>query len=165
MKKIRLVQIVGIILFIGYIILLIVDGINGFLGNYSQLVLSIVMAVIGLNLIIKGSVIKSNSTMWFAIVLISISVTIIIAGLLEINLIKNNYIFAVVPLFASFLNLIIFNNLTYIKVIIVNISIIVPMVIEYFYSFEFYWSIGLFVISILIGIMICRLINWGKEKI
>lgn len=165
MKKIRLVQAVGIVLFIGYLILLLIDAINGFLGNNTQLVLSVIMAVIGINLIFKGTIIKSSSTMWFANVLISLSVTIIVANLLRVEMRQVYYLMAIIPLFASIVNLIVFNNLTYIKVIIINISIIAPIIIEYFYGFDIYWSIGLFVISILIGVMVCRLINLDKEKV
>ena len=165
MKRIRFVQIIGLLLFLCYVILLVVNAINGFLGNYSHLVLSAIMSIIGLNLIFKGAIIKSSSTMWFANVLISLSLTIIITNLFLIDLRQVYYVMAIIPLCASLINLIVFNNLIYVKVMIINISILVPIVIDYFYDFEIYWSIGMFVISVLTGIMICRFINFDKEKV
>lgn len=165
MKKIRFVQAVGVVLFLGYILLLVIDVFKGFLGNYYQLILSLIMAIIGFNLLFKAVIIKSSSTIWFAIVLISMSVVIITMSLYRIEIEKLYYVFAIIPLFASLLNLIVFNNLIYIKVMIINATIIVPMIIQQFYTLGNYWSIGLFVISILIGIIICRVINFDKEKV
>lgn len=165
MKKIRFVQAVGVVLFLGYILLLVIDVFKGFLGNYYQLILSLIMAIIGFNLLFKAVIIKSSSTIWFAIVLISMSVVIITMSLYRIEIEKLYYVFAIIPLFASLLNLIVFNNLIYIKVMIINATIIVPMIIQQFYTVGNYWSIGLFVISILIGIIICRVINFDKEKV
>lgn len=165
MKKIRFVQAVGVVLFLGYILLLVIDVFKGFLGDYYQLILSLIMAIIGFNLLFKAVIIKSSSTIWFAIVLISMSVVIITMSLYRIEIEKLYYVFAIIPLFASLLNLIVFNNLIYIKVMIINATIIVPMIIQQFYTLGNYWSIGLFVISILIGIIICRVINFDKEKV
>ena len=165
MKKIRFVQVIGVILFIVYIGLLVADIFKGFLGNYSQLILSVIMSIIGFNLLFKAVIIKSSSTIWFAIVLISMSVAVVVISLLNGSVEKLYYVFTVVPLFASLLNLIVFNNLIYVKVIIINMSVIVPIVIKYFYAFSSYWSIGLSVISIIMGIIICRLIKFDKEKV
>ena len=165
MKKIRFVQVIGVILFIVYIGLLVADIFKGFLGNYSQLILSVIMSIIGFNLLFKAVIIKSSSTIWFAIVLISMSVAVVVISLLNGSVEKLYYVFTVVPLFASLLNLMVFNNLIYVKVIIINMSVIVPIVIKYFYAFSSYWSIGLSVISIIMGIIICRLIKFDKEKV
>ena len=165
MKKIRFVQSIGVILFLAYIVMLIVDFYKGFLGNYSQLILSIIMAIIGFNLLFKAVVIKSTSTMWFAIVLISMSLVVVIISLMNLDIENLYYVFAIVPLFASVLNLIVFNNLIFVKVIIINITIIVPTLIDYFYNLELYWSIGLFIISILMGIMVCKFIRFDKENV
>ena len=56
MKKIRFVQVIGVILFIVYIGLLVADIFKGFLGNYSQLILSVIMSIIGFNLLFKATI-------------------------------------------------------------------------------------------------------------
>ena len=96
MKKIRFVQAVGVVLFLGYILLLVIDVFKGFLGNYYQLILSLIMAIIGFNLLFKAVIIKSSSTIWFAIVLISMSVVIITMSLYRIEIEKLYYVFAII---------------------------------------------------------------------
>lgn len=165
MKKIRLVQIIGILLFLAYSILLVFDVLKGFLVNYSRFVFSILMAIIGLNLIFKGVVLKSNSTLWFANVLLSLAITIIVFSLLKIDMQKYCYVFSIVPILASILNLFVFNNKIYVKIIIVNITIIIPTIIQYFYKFELYWFVCITIVSVLLGIFLCRFINFDKENV
>ncbi len=165
MKKIRIVQFLGIMLFVAYIIVFVIDLIRGVLGDYKELIFSLFMALIGINLVVKGVLVKSNSTLWFANVLIAISLTIVLLKYLGLDILNYYYIFSIIPIIASIINLIVFKNLIYIKVIIINITITIPTIIQFLYNFNIYWTTGMFVISILIGVLICRLINLDKENV
>lgn len=165
MKKIRVVQFFGIMLFVAYLIVFVIDLYRGFLGDYQEFVFSFIMALIGINLLIKGVIIKSNSTLWFANVLIALSLTIVILEYLSLDINENYYLLTFVPILASVINLIVFKNLIYVKVIIINVTVIIPTILQFINEFDFYWTVGLFVISILIGIFICRLINFDKENV
>lgn len=165
MKKIRVVQFLGIMLFVAYLIVFAIDIFRGVLGNSKELIFSLFMAFIGVNLIVKGVIIKSNSTLWFANVLIGLSLTIVLLEYFNLEIKDCYYWFAIIPLFASIINLIVFKNFIYVKVIIINLTIIIPTILQFFNKFNLYWTIGMFVISILIGILICRLINFDKENV
>ena len=155
----------GIMLFVAYIILFILDIFRGVLHNYKELIFSAIMALIGINLIAKGVLIKSNSTLWFANVLIIMSLTIAVLELGRLDIADFYYVFTIIPIIASIINLIVFKNFIYIKVIIVNVTIIIPTVLQFLNSFDIYWATLMFVVSILIGILICRLINFDKENV
>ena len=165
MKRIRIVQFVGIALFIAYLLVFVTDLVRGVLGGYKETVFSLFMALVGVNLLVKGVLIKSNSTLWFANVLITMSLTIVVVSLVGLEITKVYYMFTIIPIFASVINLIVFKNLIYVKIIIINITIIVPAVIQFLKNLDIYWTVGLFVISVLIGILVCRLINFDKENV
>ena len=165
MKKIRIVQFLGIVLFVAYLIVFVIDLVRGILGDYKELIFSLFMAIIGINLIIKGVLIKSNSTLWFANVLITMALTIAVLRYLKVDVVENYYLFTIIPIIASVINLVVFKNLIYIKVIIINVTVIVPTMLQFLKNFDIYWTIGMFVISILIGVLVCRLINFDKENV
>lgn len=165
MKKIRIVQFLGIVLFVAYLIVFVIDLVRGVLGDYKELIFSLFMAIIGINLIIKGVIIKSNSTLWFANVLITMALTIAVLRYLKIDVVENYYLFTIIPIIASVINLVVFKNLIYIKVIIINVTVIVPTMLQFLKKFDIYWTTGMFVISVLIGVLVCRLINFDKENV
>ena len=165
MKKIRIVQFLGIVLFVAYLIVFVIDLVRGILGDYKELIFSLFMAIIGINLIIKGVLIKSNSTLWFANVLITMALTIAVLRCLIIDVVENYYLFTIIPIIASVINLVVFKNLIYIKVIIINVTVIVPTILQFLKKFDIYWTTGMFVISVLIGVLVCRLINFDKENV
>ncbi len=165
MKKIRIVQFLGIVLFVAYLIVFVIDLVRGILGDYKELIFSLFMAIIGINLIIKGVLIKSNSTLWFANVLITMALTIAVLRYLKIDVVENYYLFTIIPIIASVINLVVFKNLIYIKVIIINVTVIVPTMLQFLKKFDIYWTTGMFVISVLIGVLVCRLINFDKENV
>ncbi len=165
MKKIRIVQFLGIVLFVAYLIVFVIDLVRGFLGDYKELIFSLFMAIIGINLIIKGVLIKSNSTLWFANVLITMALTIAVLRYLKIGVVENYYLFTIIPIIASVINLVVFKNLIYIKVIIINVTVIVPTMLQFLKKFDIYWTTGMFIISVLIGVLVCRLINFDKENV
>ena len=164
MRKIEVVKWIGIILFLSYIILIIVDLSLDVLGDWQILVFSGILALISTNLIAKGVIIKSSSTMWFALTLILFAITIAIFEVKNNNALDYYYIFSIIPIISSVINLAIFQNLIYIKVVIFNISIIIPVCILYFIQLNFWIISAIFVISLLLGIMVCRSINLNKEN-
>ena len=165
MKKIKIIQIIGILLFIVYVSLFLLDLIWGILYDIDTFVFSIVLAIISLTLIYKGTLLKSSSTMWFSIFLILTAIFTIILNLLHLNVSNYYYVFAILPIIASIFNLIIFKYIIYIKVIILNISIAIPVFCMQFLNWEWWINLIIGIISVIFGILICRLINFDKEKV
>lgn len=165
MKKIKIIQIIGISLVFIYLALLISDVVWGYLGDINTLVFSVILVCIGLNLIRKGVLLKSTSTLWFAMCLIIFAICIIILKLNNQDTQDFAYLFGIIPLIASFINLAIFGAKIYIKVIILNVSILVPIFTSQFLNFQWFINVGIGVISLVLGILICRNINLDKEKI
>ena len=164
-KKIKIAQIIGILLFSLYISLLLLDLLWGVLGEINNLIFSCVMAGISLSLIYKGVLLKSSSTLWFAITLILSAIVLIIFNLFGLDLNGYYFIFVLIPIIASIFNLIIFHYKIYIKVIILNISIAIPIFTAHFW-FENWWqNLIVGVVAIIIGILICRSINFEREKV
>ena len=165
MKKIKIIQIIGISLVFIYLALLISDVVWGYLGDINTLVFSVILVCIGLNLIHKGVLLKSSSTLWFAMCLIIFAICIIILKLNNQNVQDFAYLFGVIPLISSFINFALFHAKIYIKVIILNMSILVPIFTSQFLNLQWFIDVGIGVMAIILGILICRNINLDKEKI
>ena len=165
MKKIKIIQIIGISLVLIYVVLLISDLAWGYLGDINTLVFSVILVCIGLNLIHKGVLLKSTSTLWFAMCLIIFAICIIILKLNNQNVQDFAYLFGVIPLISSFINFALFHAKIYIKVIILNMSILVPIFTSQFLNLQWFIDVGIGVMAIILGILICRNINLDKEKI
>lgn len=165
MKKIKVVQIIGYVLFIIYLGLIIGEWIWGYWKDFENIAFSILLAIVSLSLIYKGVLIKSSSTLWFAVSLIIYAITIIIFEYLKIDPQNYYYIFVLIPIIASLINLAVFQNLIYIKVIILNISIAIPVFLSRFLSLSIWWILFIRLISVFIGIIICRSINLDKERV
>lgn len=164
MKKIKIVQIVGIMLVFLYVALLLTNLIWGVIDD-SLLYFSIVIVLVGANLIYKGKLLRSTSTLWFGFTLIFGAILIIILELLKLEIQDFGYVFAFVPMLASILILIILGAKIYIKVMIINISIIIPLLVYRFTKIEWYFVLIIAIICICASIFICRNINLDKEKI
>lgn len=164
MKKIDIVKWIGIILFFVYISILIIDIFSGFLGDYNIIVISLILSIISINSVVKGRLIKSSSTMWFAITLILFSILIVIFELKNIKPLDYYFVFSIIPIISSVINLAIFENLIYIKVIIFNISIIIPITIQYFFKLQVFLIAIVSILSIVVGILVCRQISLSKEN-
>lgn len=164
MKKIIIVKWLGIVLFVVYSVLLIIDFVFDFLGDWKIITFSIILAIISINMIAKGVIIKSSSTLWFAVSLILFAITIAIFDIKNIDPKQYYFIFSIIPIISSIINLAIFENLIYIKVIILNISIAIPVFVWYFWDFKFIINLIISVLSVIIGIVISRFINLNKEN-
>lgn len=165
LKKIKSVQLIGIILFVIYILLIVANFVFDYLGDYANLILSIVLAMISLNQIYKGVLLRSSTTLWFAMSLILSAICLVVFELLKLNPIKYYFIFPILPIFSSIINLVIFSNLIYIKIIIINLSIILPIFIMYFTNINYWYIIAIGVASFLLCIFICKCLKFSKEKV
>lgn len=165
MKKVKIVQIIGIILFVIYVALIISELSFGYLGELQNLVFSVILAMVSLTLIYKGVLLKSGSTLWFAITLILYAILMIIFELLKVNVNDFYYVFVLIPIIASLINIVVFNNLMYIKVIILNISLAIPVFLISFVEIDWWLTLILVAMCLFAGIVICRLINFDKEKV
>ena len=165
MKKIKIVQIIGILLFIIYLGLFITHLLWGILYDFDVFIFSIILAIISLVSIYKGVLLKSSSTFWFAIFLILTAIFSITINLLYLDINDFYFVFSILPIIASLFNLFIFKYKIYIKVIILNISIAIPVFCMQFLTWQWWINCIVGVISVLAGILICRLINFDKEKV
>lgn len=164
MRKIKVAQLIGIGLFIIYIGLIITDITFDYLGDYVNLSLSIMLALISLNMIYKGVLLRSSSALWFAVLLILFAITIVAFELGSVDPLEYYFVFALIPIISSLINVAIFKNLIYIKVIIINISIIIPISLMYFTGLSVWWLIVIGLVSIIAGVLVCRMIRMDKEK-
>lgn len=165
MKKIRVVQIIGFILCLLYVGLFITDIIWGYIGNYKELLFSILLVVVSISLLVKGVFLKSQSTLWFAITLVLFAIFMLISNIFNMNITIYNYIYILLPIIASMINIVVFHNLLYIKVIILNITIAIPFILEKYIPIQKFWFFVVGVVSIALGIFVCRLIKMKKEKV
>lgn len=165
MKKVKIVQIIGIILFVIYVALIISELSFGYLGEVQNIAFSVILAIISLTLIYKGVLLKSGSTLWFAISLILYAILLIIFELLKIYVNDFYYLFVLIPIIASLINIAVFNNLIYIKVIILNISLAIPVFLVSFVEIEWWQTLIVVAMCLFAGIVICRLINFDKERV
>ena len=148
-----------------YVGLVVCDAVFDFLGNLKVLAFSILLSIISLNLIAKGILIKSSSTLWFAITLILFAIDIMIYDIIHLSPHDFYFVYGIIPIISSLINLAIFSNLIYIKVIILNISILIPLILSYYLNLNIFWILGILAISLVIGIIVCRCISLKREKV
>jgi hypothetical protein len=165
LHKVRIIAIIGIILFVIYVGLIITNISLDYLGEYELLVFSIILALISINMINKGILLRSTTTLWFALNMIIFAIVIIICELLSWDIANVGYIWSLIPILPSIINLIVFNNYIYIKLIIINVFIIIPLIINSLVVFSFWIEMGFIAGGIVIGIITCRLINFDKENV
>lgn len=164
MKRIRIVQLLGFLLVLIYAILFVIDAKFGLLKDMGRWIFSLLIVLIGINLICKGAIISSSSTMWFANNLIFVAIAIVVIDYLQLDI--NNYIivFSVIPIIPTLINLIILKVKIYVKVFILNVSIIIPVIFFQFAWLEWYWILIVAIFSLSLGIFVCRNIDLDKEK-
>lgn len=162
--KIKLIQILEFLLIVLYVGLLILGLTTEVVGDRFYLMLSVVLAALAFVMLGQGALIKSSSTLWFSLTLIMSAILLIFFDLKGIDASNVYYLFMFIPIISSLINLAIFENLIYIKVIILNISIIIPMCLVRYNSYDLWLTIVAYVVSISIGIVVCRFINLNREK-
>ena len=162
MKKIVIIETIGILLFASYIVLFILDVSLGLLGDNATLILSVVLALVSVILMLEGFTLKSSSTLWFAICLIIFSIFIIISKLKPNDFISP-VVYACIPVLASIINLIIFNYKIYYKLLIINASVIIPVAVCTYLDISVWWKVVTWTGSVLLGIFVCRCIKFKKS--
>lgn len=163
-KRVKIIQIIGSLLVFVYLGLFVSNVIFGYLGALDTFIFSILLVVIGFDLIWKGVLLKSSSTLWFAICLILWAILILILKLYNQNNQEYIFVFASIPLIPSALNMIVFKNSIYLKVIIINISIIVPILLMQFLTLSWWWLVLMATASVGVSIVICRFIGLKRGR-
>lgn len=163
-KRVKIIQIIGSLLVFVYLGLFVSNVIFGYLGALDTFIFSILLVVIGFDLIWKGVLLKSSSTLWFAICLILWAILILILKLYNQNNQEYIFVFASIPLIPSALNMIVFKNSIYLKVIIINISIIVPILLMQFLTLSWWWLVLMATASVVVSIVICRFIGLKRGR-
>ena len=165
MNKIKIVGVIGLILFIVYLSLVITEMVFHYLGEYDLIVFTILLSLISINMINKGIILKSTTTLWFAINMIIYAIIIVVMEILKVDINSITYLWSIVPIIPSLLNLMIFNNYIYIKLIIINLFIFVPLVVINYIHLNIWFEWGIIVLGLIIGMVVCRLINLDKENV
>ncbi len=163
-KRVKIIQIIGSLLVFVYLGLFVSNVIFGYLGALDTFIFSILLVAIGFDLIWKGVLLKSSSTLWFAICLILWAILILILKLYNQNIQEYIFVFASIPLIPSALNMIVFKNSIYLKVIIINISIIVPILLMQFLTLSWWWLVLMATASVGVSIVICRFIGLKRGR-
>ncbi|MCI5497682.1 MAG: hypothetical protein MR412_03745 [Firmicutes bacterium] len=163
-KRVKIIQIIGSLLVFVYLGLFVSNVIFGYLGALDTFIFSILLVAIGFDLIWKGVLLKSSSTLWFAICLILWAILILILKLYNQNIQEYIFVFASIPLIPSALNMIVFKNSIYLKVIIINISIIVPILLMQFLTLSWWWLVLIATASVGVSIVICRFIGLKRGR-
>lgn len=163
-KRVKIIQIIGSLLVFVYLGLFVSNVIFGYLGALDTFIFSILLVAIGFDLIWKGVLLKSSSTLWFAICLILWAILILILKLYNQNIQEYIFVFASIPLIPSALNMIVFKNSIYLKVIIINISIIVPILLMQFLTLSWWCLVLIATASVGVSIVICRFIGLKRGR-
>lgn len=164
MRKIRVIKYVGIALVALYVASIILASFTSLFGDYVVTIFSIILASISLYLFYKGAVLKSYSTLWFGLCLILYALCILAFEIWNIRYENYSFLFAFLPIVPSVLMLA-FGRAIYLKVIIFNFSIALPLLIFNYVSLNLWLKIGVFTISIALGILVSRCTHIGKEII
>ena len=108
---------------------------------------------------------KSTSTLWFGLSLILYALAIVTFELIAFDAEKYYYLFVLIPIFSSLIVLAVFSNLIYIKVIIFNLSIAIPIIIYNIFWLTWWWASIIGVVCVGFAIVLCRMISFKKEKV
>ena len=165
MTRLKIVSFAGIFLFFIYLFLLITEWLYGYLGDYKDIIFSCVLAVVSLTLIFKGLLIKSTSTIWFSLCLILYALSIVVFDIINLNYLKYYSIFAFIPVISSLIILAIFKNLLYIRLIILNIFVACPIILNNIFNFKTWLFIIILIFAIILSVFVCRWIHFDKEKL
>lgn len=163
MRKIRAIKYIGLVLFFAYTIAIILTYFTSFVGDFDNILFSILLAVLSLFTCFKGTMIRSFSTLWFSVTLILYAILIIVFEITKISYDDYIYLFAFLPIITS-LVFICFKKFHYIKVLIINLSIAIPVLISKTTVFNLWLNIGCFMCFVILGIFIAGLLDGHKER-
>ncbi len=165
MKKIKIIQCIGLVFVLLYVILVTLNLGFGLLEGKSTFIFSIIIVIVGFNLLFKGAIIKSASTLWFSLNLIFGAIFIIVLEITGGDIYQFYFVLGIIPILASLINLAILRTKIYTKVIILNVSLLIPILLIRFTKIGWLWVTIIGTITFILGIVICRNINLDKEQI
>lgn len=152
-------------MFLIYLALFVLEVFFQYSLELNNMVFSVLLAMVSINMINKGVVLRSLSTLWFAIVLILYAIVMILISEFYLLGINSYYIFSSIPIIPSLILLAVFRNPIYIKVIILNIFIIISIVLWQTLDLNLWINVVNFSLSILLSIVICRSLNFDRENV
>ena len=94
MRKIRAIKYIGLVLFFAYTMAIILTYFTSFVGDFDNILFSILLAVLSLFTCFKGTMIRSFSTLWFSVTLILYAILIIVFEITKISYDDYIYLFA-----------------------------------------------------------------------
>lgn len=163
MRKIRAIKFIGIILFVGYVLIGIMAYMERLVSRTDNILFSVLLAILSIFVCFKGSILKSYSTLWFGITLILYALLIVTFEVVKFDYMGYSYVFAFLPLITSTL-FICFKKFNYIKIFIINLTIAIPVMFVNILNLKLWLNIAVFTISIIIGIVVCKLIDLSRER-
>lgn len=164
MRKIKIIKYVGVMLFIIYVATMVLASFSNYFGDFNVIAFTLVLALLSLHLCYKGTVLHSYSTLWFALNLVLYALLILYFEIMKIDYNGFYFLFAFLPIVPSLI-LVFLGKAGYLKVIILDLSVALPLTIFNFPTLNLWLKIGVFAFSILLGIFICKLFSLGKERI
>lgn len=164
MAKIRIIKYLGIVLFIVYLVTVVLAFTTSYFGDLNIIAFTFVLALVSLHLCYKGAVLHSYSTLWFALNLVLYALLILYFEIMNIEYNSFYFLFTFLPLIPSLI-IVFWGKVGYLKVIILNLSVALPLTIFNFVTLDLWLQIGVFTFSILLGMFISKLFSLGKERI
>ncbi len=150
-------------LIILYILLIIFNNIFNIWKDYEIVYFSVLLACISIVTLYQGVLIKSFSTLWFSITMILIAVSILVIDILGyVSFFIDTIVF--LPIVSSFI-LLLLGRKIYFKVMILNLSIAIPILVIRYIDIVLWLDIVIFALSILIGLILSKSIKLGEEKV
>jgi hypothetical protein len=165
LKRIKIIQITGVFLFLIYLALFVLEVFFKFKLDSNIIVFSALMAMISLNMLNKGVLLHSLSTLWFAIDLILNALAMMLISEFYLVHVNNYYVFSSIPIIPSLILLAVFRNPIYIKVIILNIFIIISTVLWQEYMLNPLINVINFGAGVVLSVLVCRNLNFGRENV
>ena len=147
----------------GYIVLLVLHTQSYFVGFRYDVLASIMFALLSIMLLYKAIIVYSQSTCWFALNMILVAILLLLFNIL--NLTENfYYLFSIIPIISSIIIIAVYANLLYIKVIVLDISISIPIIVFNYVFLAWWWQVVVYTFSIILGIFVCRKISIFRES-
>ncbi len=128
-----------------------------------DLLASILFALLSIILLYKGIIVYSQSTCWFGLNMILVAILLLLFDLLKISNFYN-YLYAFIPIISSLIIIAVYSNLLYIKVIVLDVSIAIPLITFWYITTDWWWQALAYVAMVFAGIIICRNIDISKES-
>ena len=96
--------------------------------------------------------------------MILFAITIAVLQLFKYDVDRLSYLWSIIPIIPSIINLVAFKNYLYIKLIIINIFVLLPLCIIHYISLNIWIEVAIIIGFLITSIVVCRLIKFNKEN-